>query len=360
MAVPDLFALDYVKPGHFGYTYSFVLGIVVLGIIVAAAIAALLVHAAQLMAAQRRLNEIFCAGAERKLSAGPNRVIKGVVEPTEGSPKVAIAVEIVQHVVNKTAKNSTWHEWKEDSRSEPNEDALVIDGLETVLPKHMRMKRLRTADVKEGETFYVSGDLHRSAHPRARSAYRDANLGWVMRPPRRDRMLLAPNVLAERYTTRALLLRNASVMFVACFLLMHSIFTVPFFLATAFGERTEAAAVNFRTFETRSKSTTIIHYVIALQTDDGTTFDAEVPGNTWRAVGSESSPRIPVLKMPRFERASFAGDHPSMNAVALILFCFGWTAAFLVLRVKSLQKVPWYDTNKFNERGESGHWNELR
>jgi len=378
MAVPELFALDYIEPGHFGSTYSLVLGVVILGIFVGGAIATLLVRAVQLMVAQRQLNEMVRTGVSRKLSAGPNRVIKGVVEPTEGSSAVAIAVEITQHVENKTSNKSTWHEWKEDVRNvetrpfylvqedgesvyvEPNQEALVIDGLETVLPKDMPARRLRTADVKQGETFYVSGDLHRGAHPRARSAYRDAAVGWVMRPPRRDRMLFATNVLAERYAARSRALRNAGILFVACFLLTHSILTMPFLMATAFGEHIEATANNFRSYTTKSKSTTTTHYVVALRIDDGTTFEAELPEYTWDAVRREEAPRIPVLYTPRFQRATFAGDEPHTSAVAIVLCCIGWAAAFTVFGVTYRQKVPWYDTNKFNERGGEGHWHETR
>jgi hypothetical protein len=370
---------EYVSPEDVGYAWSLILGVGYLGIVCGALIISLLVKARSLSKAHAREEEEMLDLAARPLSSGPRRVVRGRVECEDGKD-VAIEIDIDQVVTDRSSKNGRWHTWDETDRTtrktpfylaredgetiyvDPPDDVLVVDELETKYPIKAPRTRIRFADVRRGETFFVYGDLDRGPHPRAQSAYRDGD-GWILRSPR-QRMLLATDAIRERYRARVSYLNLVGGFLALMFVLAHVLITRPFLEAALFGTHTSGNVIDHRTWVTTHKGNQTTHYSLTAQTPDGLVLTQEVSRRLFDAMvptqPDQDAATIPVLESGHSPSSSFIGLEPTL----LGFWLFGGVmvsitaAIFTVMGYRT--RVPWYDRPKLNEHGGSGYWIEPR
>jgi hypothetical protein len=375
----DFSNASYLPPAGAGPLWA-LFGIAVLGIGVGAAIVLMFVRARTLGRTQRREHANLHARAEQPLFAGPGHVVAGRVELDNGE-QFGVRVDIVQQVKNHTSKNSRWHTWEEVSRKvapapfyliregappiyvEPDENALVVDSLETAYPPDMALRRIRTADVKVGEYFFAYGDLHEAPHPRARDAYR-GSVGWVMRPPRRGRMLLATEGIRDRYAARISYLYKWGAICATLFCFLHACFTAPFVAATVLGTRTTTEVTATHTYVTHNKNSTTTHYELLTSTPDGFALTQEVPFSVYshakQIVDRRETLVVPLVRTRDWVWASYLGQDAYIQGPWIIMGAFSAALLLFILWFTYKTKYAWYDKKKLGEPGGSGHWVEPR
>lgn len=372
----DLSALDYIPPGHASAMTSFFVTVILIGLGGLWALLAMVLRIRSLRAAQARENALHHQ-KPRPLSAGPERVIRGTVE-VEGENPVAVEVTITQTAENHTSKNSRSHSWKESGRSvvarpfklvteagesihvEPGESVMVVDGLETEFSGARIMERFRRCDVKRGEVFTVYGDLHGS--PAGSTPYRESgNPGWTLKPYRTTgRMLLATETITERYVPRMQFLTVWSIILTLVWSIFHIIVTVPFAVSAFRGTHTSALVSGTSTYITKSKNSRTTHYVVEASTQDGKALKDEVNSAVYNRIVSQRTEAktdavIPVVVGPP-GFPDYLGTEAHLNSMMLGLCAVGWFVALLVVWSAYTEKAAWYDKDKFNEPGGSGHW----
>ncbi|HQY60991.1 MAG: hypothetical protein IPF92_18645 [Myxococcales bacterium] len=372
--------VDLEAAGHMSAGPSFLLGVLLLLFAVGAALAALFAHARALVIRGRR--EADAITRPGPLFAGPSKVVRGRVAFAEGSTE-AVRVLVKQRVKNHTSKNSKWHTWEETERVvhaqpfyltrqadtepgadgeavlvEPSHDVFVVDALETRAARESVTRRERVCEVSEGEVFSAYGTLVRGPHPRARTAYRDGAQGWILKPPRTGKMVLASGTIDERYTGRVSFVRGWTAVLTVVWAVFNVFVTVPFLAASTFGEHEIAEVTGDRTWTTRNKSSTTHHYAVQVLTESGYRFEREIASRGYYAIQQQrvtSGVRVPVVHALGWERAAYLGDRPTMNAAAII---FGLIAAGVsagLFRAGYRKAYAWYDKDHLSEEGGKGH-----
>jgi hypothetical protein len=374
---------DLEAAGHFPAGPSFLLGVLLLLCGVGAVLAALFAHARALAARGRR--EADAISRPGPLFAGPSKVVRGRVSLAEGATS-AVRVVVQQRVKNHTSKNSKWHTWEETERAveaqpfyltreadattgpggdggdvvlvEPSHDVFVVDALETRAVPGTVTRRERVCEVSEGEVFSAYGTLVRGAHPRARSAYRDGAQGWILKPPRTGKMVLASGTIDARYDGRVSFVRGWTTVLTVAWAVFNLFVTVPFLAATAFGEHEIAEVTGERTWVTRNKNTSTNHYAVRVLTESGYRFEREVSSRGYYTLQRQrltTGVRVPVVHALGWERASYLGDGPTMSGLALILglIASGVSAGLFYSGYRGA--YAWYDKDRLSEQGGKGH-----
>ncbi len=376
---PHLIASSLVPPGAFGPGTTLCLCIGFLGAGVAGVIAYAWLRAGALARSQAEEHALLVERAGRALSAGPSRVVEGRVD-VDGRDDVAVEIDIVQQVRDVTNKSSRSHQWREVSRTvraapfylvrddgvsvyvEPTDDVLVVDSLETAYPMNRPRARIRSADVRRGERFFAYGDLVQGLHARAREGYRD-ELGWILRRPRTDRMLLATEAIRDRYKARISFLRASAFWLTLAFLAFHGMVTLPFVVASLFGTVTLAEATGAGTYLTHNKGRTTTHYVLSAHTAEGLTLKSDVSRavyDEYRSARPNGAVEVPILQTAGWDRATYLGAEPSVNSAGTVLGVITAAFALLFLAFAYPTTLAWYDRKKLHEPGGSEHWRETR
>lgn len=379
--------LDAVPPTHVGPAWFLVLGVSLLGVGYLGVLFAMVYRALRLRSASLRHSNILKERANWALSPGPHRVVFGRVELDPGPDDIAVRVDIVQRAENRTHKNSKSHVWNEESRSvtarpfyivrdgvgpvyvEPSQNALVVDELETLFPPGMSMRRVRRADVRAGEMFFVYGDLYAGNHPRAQNtAYRGAGSGFILKPPRRDHMLFATGAIQARFTSRVHTLLVAVPIFLAHFLVFHALVTSSFATLAFAGEPDVAEVINQHTYITKSKNSSTTHYVLTVRTKEGTELSGEVPSGTYTRVQTQrglggrtpQAVQVPIVSVPGLPGLTQLGAYPHVSIWTLIgnlaLALAGLGCAYAIYT----SNYAWYDKKKLNDSGGTGHWTDQK
>jgi hypothetical protein len=376
---------DFVPPEHAGPTGVFIVCVLLLGVFVAGGIGYLFWVARALHHARLRERTLLDERSRLPLSAGPLRVVHGRVErERDEADDVVAEVDVTQLVEDKTSKNTHWHIWKEidrESRARPfylvhdgdervvyveaADDVLIVDTLGTSYPDDLPQQRVRAAKVKHGETIYAYGDLFTGQHARAGgAAYRDGSLGFILRPPRTGRLLLATDAMRDRYDKRVSFLLIAASIVTAAWLAFHAAFTVPTLVASFFGTASTTRVTWASTYVVRGKNGSTTYYSLHTETDDGIQLVADVPYQTWYAVKTAQTPRntvhVPLLRVGDSEYASFIGRRPHASMGAMVAGVIFALIAFGVIAGVYTGRRAWYDRKKLVEHGGSGHWVETR
>jgi hypothetical protein len=378
--MPALAALDYTPPGYLGPGWGLLLALSTLLIGAGAAIVLMLVRARTLAGMQARENALVLDDARIRLSRGPGRAVSGRVE-LDGGEETGVRVDIGQVVKNHRSRNLSWHTWDEVSRQvyaapfylvsengpsvyvEPDASALVVDGLETSYPRDRRNFRVRFADVRAGELFHAYGDVFEATHPRAREDYR-GSIGWVLRPPRRGRMILATTAIADRYRPRIRFLWRWGWLSAAAYCLFHAFVTAPFLTATLLGEHTTTNIVGTSTYVTRDKHRSTTHYVLHTRTSDGFALAQELPRQVYLTIAASDRTgglrAVPLLRTRDWAWASYLGDHASVSILWIMLGTMATMIATVALTTGYRTRYAWYDRTKLSEHGGAGLWTDPR
>ena len=370
---PSIADIDFVASNHFSPQASLFWGVLVL-LLGGGTVVVLFFQRAYELARRGEL-EARAAETPSDLVPGPNKIVRGKVEP-EGQDPVAVRIEVRQTVKNHTSKNNHWHTWEESHRRtdarpfyltrdtgevvlvEPGDDVFVIDDMKTTYANGGNTGRLRYCDVEAGEVFSAYGTLVRGAHPRATGAYRDGAAGFILKPPSSARMYLASGSIRDRFSERIKYLRRWGVGAALVFSGYHAIFTMPFMAAAFLGDHESAHVTSHRTWVTHHKNSSTTHYAIGVVTDSGESFEREVTSSAYGALVTleETDARIPTLHFGSWESASYLGDRATLNALATIIAIGGGLVAALVFFTSYNAKFAWYDRKKLSEHGGSGHY----
>jgi hypothetical protein len=380
MAPVSLDSLDFVPPAGLSGAGAFLWCVVLLGLGPGTGILYMLLLARAFTAAQARGRAELFEGSAQPLTAGPHRVVRGKVD-VDGTDEVAVEVDIEQRVRDVSNKNGTHHEWREVDRKvralpfyllqpqgdpvyvEPGGDPFLVDLLATRYPDSRPFERIRAADVRRGEEFFVYGDLHQGSHPRARTAYRDGSPGWVLKAPRTGRMLMATDIIRDRFKGRISYLLNAGLLCGAFFLFVHSVFTLPY-VAAMLGKQGTAKVVETRSWTTTSKHGPVEHYgITAVAEEDELSIEQEVPQAAYAAVedvrarGHDAN--VPTL---RFGKSGWCciGSASFVFIPFLIIATIISSTAAILLALVYREQIPWYDRARLNEHGGQGRWPETR
>ncbi len=377
----DATSTDLEAAGHFSAGPSFLLGVLVLLCGIGAGLVALFAHARALAARGRR--EADAITHPGPLFAGPSKVVRGKVSLAEGAT-AAVRVLVKQRVKNHTSKHSKWHTWEETERAveaqpfyltrlddsganaeggetvlvEPSHDVFVVDALETRAVPGTATRRERVCEVSEGEIFSAYGTLVRGAHPRARSAYRDGAQGWILKPPRAGKMVLASGTIDARYSGRVAFVRGWGTVLTLVWAVFNLFVTVPFLAATAFGEHEIAEVTGERTWTTRNKNTTTHHYAVQVLTESGYRFEREISSRGYYHLQRQrlaTGVRVPVVHALGWERASYLGDAPTMSGLAVVLGLVAAGISALLFYSGYRGAYAWYDKDRLSEHGGKGH-----
>lgn len=306
-------------------------------------------------------------------------VVRGRVAPADGERGSPVRIEIRQAAKNHTNKNSKWHTWEElppraivarafllerdgeePVRVEPGQDVFLIDDLTTVPHTSRATRRSRVSELSIGEEVSAYGTLRLapSASGSAQSAYRGGSMGWVLVPPRGERMVLAAKSLEKRYEPRAAFLLRWGLVGAVAWMLASFVVVAPFIAATAFGRREVSRIVDTSTWITKSKNSTTTHRAIRIETDDGYTFQDEVDRESYEfykaAHEADASARIPTVHAFRWSWASYLGV-PSVNIPGTLLELVFGGLAFLLAVPAYQKRRAWYDQYALSEEGSTGH-----
>lgn len=376
MLVPsELIDFDYMAPGHLGPTGTFLLDITLLGVGLGSILFVMWFRARELKAFQHNQQRILVEKSERPLSRGPQRAVYGRVESDvpHGAP---VQLKLVQKVVAHSSKNRRWYEWEETSRTvsvtpfyvvqadgqavfvEPDDDVLIVDSLETEHVEGEKNQRTQTSSISNGEMIFVYGDLHEGAHPRAASGYRDGGTGWIMRPPRRTRMLLATSALSERYAKRITFLRQWTLIAAGVWAFFHLFVTLPFAALALAGKQTEAIVRDQHAARSSGKSREWHYWIIAQS--GGAFCTEEVRHFTYESIeqrrsrGLNANTTVPMLHAGNlFCRF---GTQPTAPGIPIFIGLFVSSGA-IFLGIRAYRKrFPWYDMKKLVEYGGEGVW----
>ncbi len=368
--------VDLEAAGHLSSLSSFFFGVVVLLFGGAGALFAMFVLARRL--AQQGARETEAIANPPPLAQGPARVVRGRVELGDGA-RSAVRVVVQQRVKNHTSKNSKWHTWEESGRIvdarpfyltraaaeggetilvEPSDAVFVVDTIETVGVAGTVTRRDRVCEVSEGEEFSAFGTLVQGPHPRARSAYRDGGHGWILKPPRMGRMVLASGTIEARYAGRVRFLRTWGSVLALAWAVLNFFVTAPFVAATVAGEREVAQVVADREWITRGKNSTTHHYAVTVAADSGYRFEREVTSRTYytlKARRQTTGVRVPVLHAGDWGSAAYLGSTPTMSGVGVVLGLIGSLIAAAICASAYRDAFAWYDKGKLSEHGGTGH-----
>jgi hypothetical protein len=301
-------------------------------------------------------------------------MIHGTVE-VDGDDESAIELDIVEKVANHTNKGARSHVWTETSRSvttrpfrlarddgrsvlvQPDDGVLVVDELERSYPDDRPMERVRSAVVRAGDEVYICGDLTEAS---SGGAYRGGTT-WVMAPPRTGRLLVATEMMRDRYRARISTLRGFGAVSLFLFCFLHGAFTRPV-VALLFGSRDAAMITDTREWTTRSKSNLVYHYQVTATARDGLVVTSEVPFETytWAANARLADQPAPVT-ITRAGQWNILGDEVTVPMGLVVLATMIVIIVTAIAVVQYSQRVPWYDRRKLVEPGRGAeHWVETR
>lgn len=371
--VPTFLALDYLPPGHLAPVWSFLAGVVVDGLGLGAVVVGMVRAATRLAAAQREEHRAF--ETKRKLHAGPNRIVKGVVE-ADNPDRPVVTVDLVQVPEEHRSKNNVWYTWEESDRRiraipfhllteegervlvEPAVDVLVADRLTPRTDENDFAHRTLSTAVRHGDTVRVSGDLHRGPQPHGAGPYRESGASFVLRFPSRGRMIIATSALADRYTGRIRFLRlTASALAVAWLATMIAV-VGPFLSVSLLGRRTDVQFLTSYTYETTTRRHHVQHFVLKTRTDDGVAIDGEVPYETYAAIynsrpyAQDEATRVPALVDPFFPGNSRLGMRAGIAGWTLVAITMIGGFVIWGLRMRYRKELAWYDSDHVSERIE--------
>lgn len=310
-------------------------------------------------AAARALAADLRASAGGSLAPGL-ACVHGRIEVGEGSDH-ALRIEITQRGKNERSAGGFTHAWSETHRrvsalafwvhdergrvqiAADAQPLLVGELALSTRPGPDGAHRVRVAELLDGDEVYVAGELAVGSGP-AGSAYRERERVLVMRPPRRERLLVSTAPLGDHFRGLCAGHRSARNGFVVLGLLFG-------LLDLGAWTRVVAGRVELATIveATSRQSKNIDHCELVTELPDRQTVevDADVPG----CQGLEPGHKVHVTVVgPRWfaHVGSAPAVHEASLAISLLVLLF-FAPIGHMLRDKS-----WRDT-KLVELGDGKH-----
>jgi hypothetical protein len=210
---------------------------------------------------RRRARAAKLTDQPHPLAPGETVIIGKVDADEEKIP--AITIDIEQQGRQWRYKSGWQHEWKESSRQvtvrpfyvtgdrgairvEPNQQVFLVDALDGV--QRQGMVRHRTATLTAGEPVHILGTLVRAPDPR-QGGYREAAMGWVLRPPSSGPMLISTEPFEERFVRRARVYRGLGIAMLSSLVLLHCVFYFSFNVLRLTGHEVSATVRSTDTYQ---------------------------------------------------------------------------------------------------------------
>jgi hypothetical protein len=329
---------------------------------------ALLVLALVRRGVHRRREKLAHKAALRQgesLHLGPSVLAGVVVDDGEGD---AVVVEIDQLGREYKTKSGWSHQWSEARRSvevkpfyvarangervrvEPDAEVFLIDKLDvTVRTGHTQ--RVRRARLSPGEHVFILGDMVRAPDPKL-GGYREAAEGWVLRPPRGERMLVSTEPLEDRHQARAKVWRNLALIGGAFLLLWHGLLFVDVHAKRISGQVVTKTAVDKRWSRnwvrpSKGRPYWAYHYYVDATGSDGTRDESQVDYASYQAIenGTELSYVQVDGKPLQIGAKPCAGSGSTAFGVVMAAI---WAIVYLVV---ILSTRPWWMRKRVVETG---------
>lgn len=353
---------DYTAPGHFPGFVS-----LVLVVLTSLAIAGLGIFARTL--ARRYRYRAFVA--ERSVSAPDEpldvgfRVLSGDVEVDGPEPAIVVTVEQRgTEASNKGNWSTTWTEVRrtvdarpfylalpsgERVRVEPDASAFLVDDLDVSERRTLEL-RTRAATLVAGERATVAGLLTRGFNPRAnQTGYRHAEGGFLLVPPKGDRMIVSAEPLPDRHLRRAKAHQQASILFVILFAAVNAILFGSFLHRAAVAR--PAVATSLRAFETyqKTKNGRVTLYMVEYDATAGETTahdTEEVTYGLYQAVRDGQVRSLPAFVVDK-NTAWLGGSRIPLLPMWRFAVAFGALGvSLLVYRLMVAGSLAWYEQDK--------------
>lgn len=299
-------------------------------------------------------------------------LVAGTVELARGAP-LAVRVRIEQRGTEHKGKSSWSHTWSEVDRRteahpfylrreegervrvEPGTRVLLVDDVDEV-ELLARDRRVRIAELTEGENAIVEGVLERGADPERRGAgdaYRDAaSPGWILRPLSTEPLHISSEPLGDRHRHRAGELLKAAVLIAV--LGLGTVPAAPTYLARQlYGETVEASVVERRHYTTRERDRrgmmrTVTHYVAALEAESGQRDELGLDYRDWTRLREHQ--RLTYRRVADWLDASALGPGGSIHWIQAAILAALALVAFAAAEV-SHRARRWYE-GKLVETGQ--------
>jgi hypothetical protein len=276
---------------------------------------ALLVLALVRRSVHRRREQLAHRAALRQgepLHVGPS-VLAGVVADEHEGDAVVIAIE--QQGREFKTKSGWAHRWSEQRRTveakpfyvtrangervrvEPDSRVLLVDRLDAT-ERQAIDQRVRRARLSPGEHVFVLGVMTRAADPKL-GGYRESAEGWVLRPPRGERMLISTEPLEDRHQRRARIWRNLALITAALLLVWHGLLFAHVHRLRWHGRPLTAVAVHKewnRAWVRPSKGRAhwVYHYYVTAAGEDGARWTAEVERRSYDEITTDGGSGTPL------------------------------------------------------------------
>ena len=300
-------------------------------------------------------------------------VLRGTVE-TEAPERPAIVVTLTEVGTEKKHKNKWTHAWTETHREvrqepfylvlasgtrvrvEPGDDVFLVDKLELVRRGNPRTRR---ASLDNGELAYVSGLVEEGYHPRADEGqggpYRGAiPTGHVLRRGP-ERMLVSTEPLARRPQRIASAHRWMALLLAVALLLANGVVFGSTHMVHLFGENTELAVQNTRTWTTTNKNSVTTHYAVVAaypaSTGEIVSLDGEVNLQIYSLARNNTLTKMPFRVVPSHPSYFAVGTGPTHSGLMILLAVGLFLVLVLIYRALLDNAREWYDRKLVVETG---------
>lgn len=299
------------------------------------------------------------------LHLGPSVLAGVVADEGEGD---AVVVEIDQHGREYKTKSGWSHQWSEVRRTvevkpfyvvrtngervrvEPDSKVFLIDKLD-VTERTGHEQRIRRARLSPGEHVFILGEMVRAPDPKL-GGYREAAEGWVLRPPRGERMLVSTEPLEDRHRARARIWFHLAWIGAALLLAWHGLLFADVHAKALFGHVITKTAVDkswSRKWVKPSKGRAYwaYYYWVDATGSDGTRHSTQVDSSSYQAIeaGTELSYLQVDGKSLQIGAKACAGDGSSFFGVVVAAI---WAVIYLVV---ILSTRPWWMRKQVIESG---------
>jgi hypothetical protein len=298
------------------------------------------------------------------LHPGPSVLAGVVADEGEGD---AVVVEIDQLGREYKTKSGWAHQWSEVRRSvvatpfyvvrangervrvEPDSRVFLIDKLD-VTERTGHDQRVRRARLSPGEHVFILGEMVRAPDPKL-GGYREAAEGWVLRPPRGERMLVSTEPLEDRHRARARIWFHLAWVGAALLLAWHGLLFADVHAKALFGHVVTKTAVD-KTWTkkwvkpSKGRAYWAYYYWIGAAGSDGVRSVSQVESSSYQAI--EKGAELSFLERDgklQIGAKACAGDGSGVFGVVVAGI---WAVIFLVV---VLSTRPWWMRKQVVESG---------
>jgi hypothetical protein len=299
-------------------------------------------------------------------------VLRGVIE-TDDPDGRAIAIELLQSGHTQQMKNGPQQVWQEtarrvdarpfylrleDGRSvrvEPDQRVFVVDALDGTRRTEFN-QRVRTAEVRRGDSVFVIGSLTEGFDPHAQieSGYRGAkSKSLVLRAPARRSMLVSTEVPTERHVRREGFHGNWALAFGVVFLLVHGLAFGRFHLLTLSGTNVQATVADRTQQYHRTKNGGYYSYHLAARYENVSGHTVSVTDEVSRDAFSDSETepgqRVPFVVSTFSAGVAQVGTSPGISTFACLMSGFFTLLLAVAYGVSITSTRPWYERKRVTE-----------